>query len=221
MRVTFGPWTLDADRRLLLCDGEPAPLSPKAFDLLRVLAEHHQRAFSKAELHQQLWPDTFVSDGSLTILIAEIRDVLGDDAQHPRFVRTVQRFGYAFCAEVLKEDASERRSGGDRSGWVIWGDKCVGLGAGQTTLGRAADAGVRFDVPGVSRHHARITVQGERATVEDLDSRNGTYLRDKRITAPEALVDGDEIRLGPVTVVFRRVSPESSTFPMEGGSSLV
>ena len=92
MPLVFGPWTLDAERRQLLREGVDVRLSPKAFDLLTLLATH-DKAFSKGELHEHLWPNTFVSDGSLTILIAEIREVLGDDAQRPQYIRTVQRFG--------------------------------------------------------------------------------------------------------------------------------
>ena len=117
MRFSFGAWTLDADRRVLLHAGDPVSLSPKAFDLLRVLVEHHERAFSKAELHQLLWPNTFVSDGSLTILVTEIRHVLQDAADQPRFIRTVRRFGYGFCATVAGTDASQPVSGAS---------KCVG-----------------------------------------------------------------------------------------------
>ena len=211
MRLTFERWTLDTSRRLLLRDGTPAPLSPKAFDLLTLLAEHHERAFSKAELHQHLWPKTFVSDGSLTILIAEIRDVLEDEAQRPRFVRTVQRFGYAFCAPVIRSDGPDIQS---HAAWLIWGDKSLPLAAGSTILGRADEADIRFDLPGVSRRHARIDVDGEGITLEDLGSRNGTFLRDERITGRASLTDGDEIRLGPVTLTFRLVSPESSTVSM-------
>jgi DNA-binding winged helix-turn-helix (wHTH) protein len=213
MRLTFEPWTLDTGRRLLLRDGKPAPISPKAFDLLTLLAEHHERAFSKAELHQQLWPHTFVSDGSLTILIAEIRQVLGDAAQRPRFVRTVQRFGYGFCAPV-RVDSADMRKTDRRAGWVVWGDKSLPLASGPTILGRAEEADIRFDLPGVSRRHARIDVEGETVTLEDLGSRNGTHLRGERISARTPLTDGDEIRLGPVTLTFRLVSPESSTASM-------
>lgn len=215
MRLSFGPWTLDSDRRQLLRDGGQVPLSPKAFELLKLLAEHHDRAFSKAELHQHLWPETFVSDGSLTILIAEIRDVLGDEAQRPRFVRTVQRFGYGFCAEVVKVHAASPRIAHGKNGWIVWGDHSMPLVEGETILGRAPDAGIRFDIPGVSRRHARITVAGEQLTLEDLGSRNGTCLRGEKITGPVRLADGDEIRLGPVPIVFRLVSPESSTWPSE------
>jgi DNA-binding winged helix-turn-helix (wHTH) protein len=213
MRLSFGSWTLDADRRVLVRDGEPVSLSPKAFDLLKLLAEHHERAFSKAELHQLLWPKTFVSDGSLTILIAEIRDMLADDADRPRFVRTVRRFGYGFCAPVRTHSA-EVVSASGRSGWLVWGDKSIPLRAGETILGRALDVHIRLDVPGVSRRHARIVVEAGNVTVEDLSSQNGTYLRSERIARRVALTDGDEIRFGPVTVVFRLISPDSSTVPM-------
>ena len=213
MRLTFGSWTLDAGRRLLTHEGEPVSISPKAFYLLKLLAEHHDRAFSKAELHQLLWANTFVSDGSLTILIAEIREVLADDAERPRFVRTVRRFGYGFCAPVRTESVDAVAAPG-RSGWLICGDKSIALRAGETILGRALDAHIRFDVPGVSRRHARIVMEAGQATVEDLASHNGTYLRGERLSRPARLADGDEIRVGPVSVVFRVVSPDSSTVPM-------
>ena len=214
MRLRFGSWTLDTDRRLLLDDGEPVSLSPKAFELLRLLAEHHQRAFSKAELHELLWPTTFVTDGNLTILVAEIREVLKDDADRPRFIRTVRRFGYAFCATVVGANAAQEVAGGSQSGWVIWGNKSVALAEGETILGRALDAHIRFNVPGVSRRHARIVVADNHVTIADLESQNGTYVAGKRIRGLATLSDGDEIRLGPVSIVFRLVSPDSSTYPM-------
>lgn len=213
MRLNFSSWTLDSGRRLLLRDGEPVALSPKAFDLLKLLAESHERAFSKAELHQLLWPNSFVSDGSLTILIAEIREVLADAAEQPRFVRTVRRFGYAFCAPVTRDSADVASAVGP-SGWLVWGNKSIALRAGETILGRALDAHLRFDVPGVSRRHARILVEGADVTLEDLDSQNGTYVRGRKIASREMLTDGDELRFGPVVVVFRLLSPDSSTVPM-------
>ena len=151
MKMTFGPWALDTDRRLLTRGGNPVSLSPKAFDLLRLLVQHHEKAFSKAELHQHLWPDTFVSDGSLTILIAEIRDVLDDDAEQPKYVRTVRRFGYAFCGPVANAENTKLVAPRRSNGWLIWGDKSIELAEGETLLGRATDAQIRFDVPGVSR----------------------------------------------------------------------
>jgi len=214
MRLTFGSWEVDTDRRLLTQGGAPASLSPKAFDLLVVLVQHHEKAFSKAELHQVLWPDTFVSDGSLTILVAEIRNVLNDDAEQPQFIRTVRRFGYGFCAPVTKQDAppSPLSSGG--GWWVVWGNRSIAIGRTESVLGRSLDADIRFDVPGVSRRHARIVVDGAHVALEDLGSQNGTYLRGERITGRATLTDGDEVRLGPVSIVFRQASADSSTVPM-------
>lgn len=214
MRLTFASWEVDTDRRLLTHAGAPAALSPKAFDLLVVLAQNHEKAFSKAELHRILWPDTFVSDGSLTILVAEIRDVLNDDAEQPQFIRTVRRFGYGFCAPVTRHDAPPFPSPSGGGGWVIWGHRSIALARTESVLGRSLDADIRFDVPGVSRRHARIIVEGERVALEDLGSQNGTYLRGERITGRAALADGDEVRLGPVSIVFRHVSADGSTVPM-------
>jgi DNA-binding winged helix-turn-helix (wHTH) protein len=214
MRLKFGSWEVDTDRRLLTDSGAPASLSPKAFDLLVVLVQHQEKAFSKAELHQILWPATFVSDGSLTILVAEIRDVLNDDAEQPQFIRTVRRFGYGFCAPVIKQDTSPLASFSGGGGWVIWGNRSIAIGRTGSVLGRALDADIRFDVPGVSRRHARIVVEGGHVALEDLGSQNGTYLRGERITGRATLADGDEVRLGPVSIVFRQVSPDGSTLPM-------
>ena len=214
MRLTFASWEIDTDRRLLAHGGAPAALSPKAFDLLVVLAQHHEKAFSKAELHRILWPDTFVSDGSLTILVAEIRDVLNDDAEQPQFIRTVRRFGYGFCAPVTRQDTSPFPSHSGGGGWVIWGHRSIALARTESVLGRSLDADIRFDVPGVSRRHARIVVDGEQVALEDLGSQNGTFLRGERITGRATLADGDEVRLGPVSIVFRHVSADGSTVPM-------
>jgi DNA-binding winged helix-turn-helix (wHTH) protein len=214
MRLTFASWELDTDRRLLTHGSAPAALSPKAFDLLVVLAQHHERAFSKSELHRILWPDTFVSDGSLTILVAEIRDVLNDDAAQPRFIRTVRRFGYGFCAPVTRQDAPPFPPPSGGRGWVIWGHRSIALARTESVLGRSLDADIRFDVPGVSRRHARIVVDGEQVALEDLGSHNGTFLRGERITGSATLSDGDEVRLGPVSIVFRHVLADGSTVPM-------
>jgi DNA-binding winged helix-turn-helix (wHTH) protein len=214
MRLKFDSWEVDTDRRLLTHGGAPASLSPKAFDLLVVLAQQHEKAFSKAELHQILWPDSFVSDGSLTVLIAEIRDVLKDDADQPQFIRTVRRYGYGFCAPVIRQNASELPSFSGGGGWVIWGNRSIAIGPTESVLGRSLDADIRFDVPGVSRRHARIVVDGPHVVLEDLGSQNGTYVRGERISGPATLVDGDEVRLGPVSIVFRQVSADVSTLPM-------
>jgi DNA-binding winged helix-turn-helix (wHTH) protein len=78
-------------------------VSPKAFALLAALIERRPKALSKDELHKLLWPDAFVSDANLPNLVAQLREILGDDAHEPRVIRTVPRFGYAFRADVVPE----------------------------------------------------------------------------------------------------------------------
>jgi DNA-binding winged helix-turn-helix (wHTH) protein len=98
--VRFGPFSLDGATRQLLRNGREVSLSPKAFQLLLLLVTNRERAMSKQELHQSLWPSTFVLETNLSSLIAEIRRALDDDAAKPQFVRTMHRFGYRFVGEV-------------------------------------------------------------------------------------------------------------------------
>jgi DNA-binding winged helix-turn-helix (wHTH) protein len=104
--IRFGRFTLDERARQLLRGTQPVHLSPKAFDLLALLVRRRPEAIAKAEIHERLWPDTFVSDINLAVLIAEIRAALGEVARHPRFVRTVHRFGYAFSGTVAEVEPS-------------------------------------------------------------------------------------------------------------------
>src|SRR5688500_2128967 len=96
MQMRFGEFTLDTESRLLRRGDAERHLSPKAFDLLQLLLTNRPRALSKSELHERLWPSTFVSDATLTSLVAEVRAALGEHAQDGRNIRTVHRFGYAF-----------------------------------------------------------------------------------------------------------------------------
>ena len=99
-KVRFGPFSVDAATRQLLRDGREVPLSPKAFQLLLLLVTNRERAMSKQELHQSLWPSTFVVETNLASLVAETRRALDDDAGKPQYIRTVHRFGYRFIGQV-------------------------------------------------------------------------------------------------------------------------
>ena len=76
MQVTFGGFCLDLATRQLLHGETDVGLSPKAFDLLHVLIDNRTRAVSKAELHDRLWKDTYVTDANLAVLVAELRRAL-------------------------------------------------------------------------------------------------------------------------------------------------
>ncbi len=195
MRLDLGPVTLDTDRHQVFRDGKPAHLSTKAFQLLELLVESRPRALSKDELQKALWPDTFVSDTSLTTLVNELRTLLSETARKPRFIRTVHGFGYAFEGEARPAPPSGCR--------LVWGAHDIFLEAGENILGR--DPGTRGSIPdaSISRRHARITVRDGLATLEDLESKNGTFVNEVRIAAPTPLSDGDPVRLGLVNLVFR------------------
>ena len=110
MRWTFGDFVLDLDARELVRAASPVSLSPKAFQLLSILVEACPRALSKTALQDRLWPGTFVVEKNLTNLVGEIREALGDDAAHPRYIRTVHRFGYAFCEPAVTEARGARHN---------------------------------------------------------------------------------------------------------------
>lgn len=97
----FGSFVLDPAKQQLFRDGEAVSLTPKTFDLLRVLVENHDRTLTKEELIKAVWPDSFVDQSNLTQQIAMIRRALGDTAGDPRFVTTVPARGYRFTAEVI------------------------------------------------------------------------------------------------------------------------
>jgi DNA-binding winged helix-turn-helix (wHTH) protein len=211
MQLRFGEFTLDTESRQLLQGNAERHLSPKAFELLRLLIESRPRVISKAELHDRLWPSTFVSEATLTSLVAEVRDALGEKAARGRFVRTAHRFGYAFGGTATELGPSVQSAADRAHCWIVWESGQVALKDGEHLLGRDGDVAVWLESPTVSRHHARIRVSGGDAIIEDLGSRNGTYVRGERLMAPSPLTDGDEIRLGSVVVKFRRLGAGALT----------
>ncbi len=211
MRVVFGDCTFDSDTRELLRGGAPVHVSPKAFRLLELLLENRPRALSKQELQEKLWPETFVSEANLASLAAEARAAIGDKARGSRLLRTVYGFGYAFSGEAREERpaASAARSGGFL---IVWDEEEIALAPGDNVLGRDPSVSVRIDDATVSRQHARILVTSRDATIEDLGSKNGTFLDGKRVRArPVRLAAGQQIQVGSVFLTFRRPSSEKST----------
>lgn len=205
--VRFGRFAFDRATRQLTCDETPVHLTPKAFDLLSLLIDEAPRVVPKAELHSHLWPDSFVSDASLLGLIKEVRRALRDEGDG-ELIRTAHRVGYAFAAPLQRVAARTPRS----AAWVMVGSVCVPLSEGENLIGRDAECTVRVDLPSISRRHARILVDGENATIEDLGSKNGTALGDRPVTEPTAVRDADRIQVGGVSLTFHL---SLTTFPKE------
>jgi hypothetical protein len=165
---------------------------------------------SKTALQERLWPSTFVEETNLAGLVAEIRRALDDSASQPTFVRTIYRFGYRFVGEVVETGVTSPPARLGPRPCVVYENRHIVLMEGVNVIGRAPDATIQCDVTGVSRHHARILVSKGEATLEDLASKNGTYLQDRRITSAR-LSEGDEIRLGKASLTFRLSPPAGAT----------
>jgi DNA-binding winged helix-turn-helix (wHTH) protein len=213
MRIVFGGFTFDADRRLLLRGSKPVHIGPKAFDLLRQLIECRPNVVSKATLIDRLWPKTFVADNSLATLVNDLRMAVDDDARDPQVIRTAHGVGYAFIADAV-DAGHDRRPGSDRalSDWLlVWGQTTLPLFVGENVIGRPAQGVIGITAPTVSRQHARIFTSGENATLEDLGSKNGTWVGATRVTGTHAVKHGDEIRFGLVLVRLVRIVSDAST----------
>lgn len=198
MRFRLGDVTFDGDRRQLLRGQEPVELSPEARHLLEFLIEKSPRAVSTKELQRVLWSDETVPEWRLLAVVSELRRALADDLDQPRFIRHVHGFGYAFEGESSPAEepllATPHR--------LVLAGREFPLEEGENIMGR--DPGCFcVDDGTVSRRHARITVSGGSATLEDLGSKNGTWWREARLETALALTDGDEFSVGSVRVVYR------------------
>ena len=209
MRLQFDDFTFDSDTRQLWTSKGESRLSPKAFDLLALLIKNRPRAVPKAEIREHLWPATYVSDSSLPSLISEIRDAIVDHRRKPGLIRTVHGFGYAFQSE-REPAAADARKADPRQGWLVGSTAEVALAPGENVIGREGDGIIVVKSSTVSRRHARITLDPSGAMVEDLGSKNGTYVNDRRLEVPTRIADGDQIRIGSLLFTFR-LSQSSTT----------
>ena len=204
MRARFAQFAIDSETRQLLSHGRELHLSPKAFDLLCTLIETRPKVVEKAALRTRIWPNTYVVDANLNILIGEIRRALGDSAQDSRFIRTVYGVGYAFCGTAADDSRSRTESLGLFC-WVVWNGRTYPLAEGGNIIGRDPQSDIWLDADGVSRRHAIIRVDSTNRLVrlEDLGSTNGTFVGRFAVETEVALSDGDLIQIGTVDLTVR------------------
>jgi len=202
MRFRFAEFVFDSRLHRLSRGGRPVELSPKAYALLEILLQARPDAVAKEALYDRLWPKTFVEPGNLHNVVSEIRSALGDDARS--MIRTVHGFGYAFVAE-----GSAART--PSSFAVCIGGELRPLHAGENIIGRDPEAAIVIDSPDVSRQHARLLVSDNAVTLEDLGSKNGTFVGGERLTAETAVRDGDEITVGRTLLRIERLRDPAST----------
>jgi DNA-binding winged helix-turn-helix (wHTH) protein len=209
-RWQFGEFVLDSGTRELLRNGQLVHLSPKAFHLLELLVACAPAALSKTDLQERVWPDAFVVEANLSHLVGELRAALGDDPAEPHYIRTVYGFGYAFKERPAPMGA--RAPGSHDLVCVLkWTDGRVVLMRGDYVIGRDPGADVVVESSTVSRRHARLSVGNETVTLEDLASRNGTFVGERRVQGSTPLSDHDEITVGAVPMYVRLYTGAAST----------
>lgn len=201
MRLKFADCVLDLRTRQLERLGKVVPLEPKVYELLEVLIRRRPAVVTNNELDELLWPQVYVARTSLTRLVSELRSALGDTPRGSRVIRTAYKAGYAFCAEVI---GGPSVAAAPARMELVWQGQALPLTDGEHVAGRDADCALVVEAVTVSRRHARIIVTSGGATIEDLDSTNGTHVRGVRISGPTRLDPGDELALGSERVQVRK-----------------
>lgn len=199
MRYQFGGFILDTAARQLQRGNHAIHLTPKAFELLDILIGERPRAVPKQELYDRLWPDTYVVEASLPVVIREVRAALGD--KHRSIIRTVHRLGYSFSGGVISSSIH----------LLLHGDHEFTLTPGENVVGRDPHADVSLVSTTVSRRHAIVTVRGNEATLVDLQSKNGTRVAGREVLQPTPLFDGAVIQIGRVEVIYRSPAAREET----------
>jgi DNA-binding winged helix-turn-helix (wHTH) protein len=210
VRLHFGDCLLDTAARELRRAGEVVPLKPQAFRLLEVLVVRRPGAVSHTELRGLLWPDMQTGGTSLARLVSDVRVAIGSNGTAAsQSIRTVHRFGYAFSSHVEEEVLEQHFASTVCS--IQWGQHLLPLMDGENVIGRSETATICVPSPEVSRRHARIVVDGHSATLEDLGSRNGTYLGEVRLDSSVTLRHRDRIGVGPALLIFYVAKSDETT----------
>ncbi len=193
----LGNWLVEPELNRLSGDSGVVHVEPRAMDLLVFLARHPGEVLSRETLIDGVWKKRFVGEAVLRNTVAALRRALGDRADDPSYIETISKRGYRLIAPVTMQGPTVAAPSVEDSCFKItWDDEEIALAEGDNPIGRDASAAVRIDTPEISRRHARITVDGDVAILEDLGSKNGTYRNGRRLEAPERLADGDEIWIG-------------------------
>ena len=191
MRIRFGEFEFDGRR--LTRRGAAIGVTPKAAQLLETLIAAAPAPVTKEQLYEKLWRGVVVEQGNLHNLISELRAALGD--QDHAIITTVHRTGYAFAPRVSTV--------GPR---LEIGDNSIALSEGENVIGREL-----LGTPDASRHHARIEVEGSQISIEDLASKNGTFVNGERIQKRTQLQDGDQIVFGRTRAIVRMIDTAAPT----------
>lgn len=209
----LGEWKVEPALNRVSQGGEVVQLEPRVMEVLAFLASRPGQPTAKRDVIDAVWRTEFVAENTLTSAVADLRRVLGDDARSPRYIETISKRGYRVVAEVVLLEpgpVAVRPSAVVRLK-LVSDEQEYPLHPGENVIGRAPEVEIFVDSGKVSRRHARIVVSAGRAVLEDLDSKNGTFLGIERLSGPRELEHGDEIRLGRELMVFRFVVDDGRT----------
>jgi DNA-binding winged helix-turn-helix (wHTH) protein len=227
----FGEFELDLAAYTLRRTNQRIKLEKIPMEVLVLLVRRPGILVNRAEIQTALWgSNVFVEhDSAINTAVRKIRRALGDDAENPRFVETVVGKGYRFIATLQPHGAdagvegsdvdagaksSDRLHRGLPNYLLTRGKRNFVLEQGENLLGRDPRTRVYVDHPSVSRRHARISIDSTAAILEDLKSRNGTFLDGRRIETPTEIHHGAIIGLGPITLTLVVQPAGASTLPM-------
>jgi DNA-binding winged helix-turn-helix (wHTH) protein len=228
----FADFELDVAAYALMNRGEALKLERIPMEVLILLLQRAGTLVERSQIQTELWgSDVFVEhDAAINTAVRKIRRALGDDAATPRFVETVVGKGYRFIAplEGSAIQAGEAAANGGAEQpvhqrrlfprySVVVGKHEVILSSAETVLGRDPTAGIYVDHPSVSRRHARISIASDGVTLQDLGSRNGTFLNGRRVEGSATIHHNSVIGLGPITMVFHVARAPASTQSMSPG----
>jgi len=210
----LGDWLVRPSLNRIERVSQVVRLEPKVMDLLVYLARHAGVVVPKEQLIDHVWRTEFIAESALTRAVGELRRALGETAREPRCLETITKRGYRVIAEVEYLDASDEPAAKGETSLpcaIMHGEREIVLVPGDNIIGRATDAVVRIDSTAVSRRHARIVVDRDHVTLEDLGSKNGTRVWGRVIEHPTRLSDGDRIAVGETLLIFRLLPSTAST----------
>ena len=209
MRYRFQDFVLDLSRYELRRGQEQVHLTPKAMELLTILLTNRPCMLSKTELMDRLWPEVIVVPANLRNLISELRSALRDDCPREQLIRTVHGRGYGFTdqVELISEGNANRCV---RLASTLEPKVSFRLQSGANLVGREAGCVIVIDSSQVSRRHARITVSDQEIWVEDLGSKNGTFVSGARVRRITRVFHGDEVGFGSVVMTIKNITGDNA-----------
>ncbi len=203
----LGEWLVDPMANQVSQGTTTVQLEQRVMAVLLCLAEHAGDVVTRQRLVDSVWDEGFVADNTITHAVAELRKAFSDSARDPLFIETIHRRGYRLIAPVILDAPQPIGYHLEPVRFLaIFRDAEYPLSDGENLIGRDPEVAITIPSMKVSRHHARITVEGHRALLDDLESKNGTFLNGIRIQCSTAINGGDMIGIGRVTETIRFVA---------------